>query len=102
MLQYDLFEECDQFQDDSADHMIPITALFLCAFPSDRFLCCFRVDLIVTETFDCGLFGEHILETLQHALKNLVREQSPVQVIPAGASVYVCAIECAALRHQHR
>lgn len=36
------------------------------------FLFCFRVSLVVSETVDAGLFGEHILSTLQHAWQHLL------------------------------
>jgi type II protein arginine methyltransferase len=39
-----------------------------------------RVKLVVTETFDAGLFGEHIVSTLIHAWKNLI-STSPVSKI---------------------
>ena len=32
----------------------------------------YRVSLVVTETFDAGLFGEHIVSTLTHAWRNLL------------------------------
>lgn len=36
------------------------------------FLFCFRVSLVLSETVDAGLFGEHILSTLQHAWQDLL------------------------------
>ena len=33
-------------------------------------------DLIVTETLDCGIFGEGIVSTLQGAWKNLIRQDN--------------------------
>jgi hypothetical protein len=41
-----------------------------------------RADLLVTETFDAGLFGEHVLETLDHAHKELLAEKA--RVVPKG------------------
>ena len=71
-----------------------------------------RVSLVVTETLDCGLLGEGILSTVEHAWANLLLPPSdglhqsnakPVsQVIPAGAVVYAMAIMCDDIRHQTR
>lgn len=33
-----------------------------------------KADLLVTETFDAGAFGEHVLETLDHAWKYLLNK----------------------------
>ncbi|CAG2061246.1 unnamed protein product, partial [Timema podura] len=51
-----------------------------------------RISLIVTETLDAGLFGEHILQTVSHAWDSLLVPGG--RVIPAGATLWVCAIEC--------
>ena len=32
----------------------------------------FRVSLVVTETFDAGLLGEHVLTSLQHAWADML------------------------------
>ncbi|ESO88508.1 hypothetical protein LOTGIDRAFT_71709, partial [Lottia gigantea] len=67
-----------------------------------------KVDVIVTETFDAGLFGEHILSTLDHAIKQLVTSNKVGTllilpcVIPASASVYICAIESEAILNKNR
>ncbi|XP_067126301.1 protein arginine N-methyltransferase 9-like isoform X2 [Centruroides vittatus] len=37
-----------------------------------------RVSLVITETFDAGLFGEHVLLTLQHAWQNLLLPPNPL------------------------
>ncbi|KAH8041601.1 hypothetical protein HPB51_017046 [Rhipicephalus microplus] len=34
-----------------------------------------RVTLVVTETFDAGLFGEHVLKTLDHAWEHLLNKE---------------------------
>lgn len=55
------------------------------------------MSLVVTETFDGGLLGEHILQTLIHAWENLLEPQSPgktERVIPKGANLYIAPIEC--------
>ena len=52
----------------------------------------FEFDLLITETFDAGLFGEHVLETLDHAHKNLLSKDS--EIIPRGARVYVALLKC--------
>ena len=31
-----------------------------------------KVDVLVTETFDAGLLGEHVLESLAHAWQNFL------------------------------
>uniref|UniRef100_UPI00358F0D8E protein arginine N-methyltransferase 9 isoform X2 n=1 Tax=Myxine glutinosa TaxID=7769 RepID=UPI00358F0D8E len=70
-----------------------------------------RVSLVVTETVDAGLLGEGIVETLIHAWKYLLlppqHDGTPDfehygRVIPAGATVFVCGLECPAIRRQHR
>ena len=32
------------------------------------------VDLLITETFDAGLFGEHVLEIFDHAWNHLLHQ----------------------------
>uniref|UniRef100_A0A8D2ZT41 Protein arginine N-methyltransferase 9 n=1 Tax=Scophthalmus maximus TaxID=52904 RepID=A0A8D2ZT41_SCOMX len=72
-----------------------------------------RVSLVVTETVDAGLFGEGIMESLIHAWHHLLlppqrgenefREPSATgRVIPAGATVFGMAVECAEIRRHHR
>jgi type II protein arginine methyltransferase len=46
-----------------------------------------KADVLVTETFDAGLLGEHVLEILDHAWKNLLHEKS--KVVPAKAKVFI-------------
>lgn len=62
--------------------------------------------LAVTETFDAGLLGEHILETLDHAwshlLANPAKSSVKPRVIPGAATVYICAIECEHIRKENR
>lgn len=59
-----------------------------------------RLSLAVTETFDGGLLGEHILETLIHAWENLLlpgtdgNGQVLERVLPKGAILYAVPIEC--------
>ncbi|XP_062610319.1 protein arginine N-methyltransferase 9-like [Saccostrea cucullata] len=60
-----------------------------------------RLDLLVTETFDAALFGEHVIPSLIHAWDNILNQESG-KVIPERATVYVCAIECEKLRLQNR
>ena len=50
-----------------------------------------KVSVVVTETFDCGLLGEHALETLHHALTHLL--EAGGRVVPAGAELYVAPIQ---------
>ncbi|XP_060082618.1 protein arginine N-methyltransferase 9-like [Ylistrum balloti] len=64
-----------------------------------------RVSLVVTETFDAALFGEHIISTLQHAWKDLLMPPTSrlrSKVIPSGATLYICAVESEAIRTQNR
>ncbi|XP_026815599.1 protein arginine N-methyltransferase 9-like isoform X2 [Rhopalosiphum maidis] len=61
-----------------------------------------RVSLVITETMDAGLFGEHILSTLKHAWDKLfLPPKSKVNhellhgsVIPHHATVYAVPIQC--------
>lgn len=46
-----------------------------------------KIDLIVTETMDCGVFGEGLLETLIHAKENLLKHNG--SVIPARVKLFV-------------
>ena len=57
-------------------------------------------DVLVTETFDAGLFGEHILETLDHAWKNLLHTQS--KIVPSKAKVYIALGTCPKVYQSHR
>ncbi|XP_066908544.1 protein arginine N-methyltransferase 9 isoform X2 [Halyomorpha halys] len=58
-----------------------------------------RLSLAVTETFDGGLLGEHILQTLIHAWDNLlelkINENGEIfhRVIPHGATLFITPIE---------
>ena len=58
-----------------------------------------KFDLLITETFDAGLFGEHIAETLDHAHKKLLHNNS--KIIPRGAKVFAGLLECGFLERQH-
>lgn len=57
------------------------------------------MSVAVTETFDGGLLGEHILQTLIHAWDNLLESktnddgQTYNRVIPQGAVLYITPIE---------
>ena len=59
-----------------------------------------KFDVLVTETFDAGLFGEHVLETLDHAWKNLLHSQS--KVVPCKAKVYIALGTCPKVYQSHR
>lgn len=56
----------------------------------------YRVKLIVTETFDAGLFGEHVVPTLIDAHERILSDSGVV--IPSNATLYVAAIECEYIR----
>ncbi|XP_035681663.1 protein arginine N-methyltransferase 9-like [Branchiostoma floridae] len=70
-----------------------------------------RVSLVVTETVDAGLLGEHILSTLRHAWEHLllppksaINQSESVRygrVIPGGATVHACIVECPDIRRNH-
>ncbi|XP_067948795.1 protein arginine N-methyltransferase 9-like isoform X2 [Watersipora subatra] len=61
-----------------------------------------KVDVIVTETVDAGLFGEHILSTLSHAWRNLLAPSQHSLVIPGAAEVFCCLIEADDIALHHR
>lgn len=64
-----------------------------------------RVTLIVTETFDSGLFGEHVLKSLDHAWEHLLDKearQPAAAVIPEKAEVFACLIESKWIRSGQR
>lgn len=50
-----------------------------------------KVDLIVTETMDCGVFGEGILDTLIHAKENLLKSNG--LIIPARVKLFVAGFQ---------
>lgn len=49
------------------------------------------VDLIVTETMDCGVFGEGLIETLLHAKENLLKSNG--QIIPYRVKLFVAGFQ---------
>lgn len=67
-----------------------------------------RVTLLVTETFDAGLFGEHVLKSLDHAWEHLLNEersaccQPKAMVIPESAEVFACLVESQWIRSGQR
>ncbi|KAK9702834.1 hypothetical protein QE152_g29700 [Popillia japonica] len=56
-------------------------------------------NLLITEIFDVGLFGENILETLISAWENLLDQDA--KIIPASATIYVTGIECTDILKKH-
>jgi len=50
-----------------------------------------KVSLLVTETFDSGLLGEHVLETVLHAWRNFLAPDC--HVVPARAEFYVVPVQ---------
>lgn len=50
-----------------------------------------QVDLIVTETMDCGVFGEGLIETLLHAKENLLKSNG--QIIPYRVKLFVAGFQ---------
>ncbi|XP_015437068.1 PREDICTED: putative protein arginine N-methyltransferase 9 [Dufourea novaeangliae] len=57
-----------------------------------------RVKLIVTETFDAGLFGEHVIPSLLSAHTNILHKDGIV--IPMSATLYVAAVQCEYIRNK--
>ncbi|XP_029166263.1 protein arginine N-methyltransferase 9-like [Nylanderia fulva] len=57
-----------------------------------------RVKLIVTETFDAGLFGELVVPSLINIHTKILDTDG--MVIPMGATVYIAAIECEHIRYR--
>ncbi|XP_012272550.1 protein arginine N-methyltransferase 9 [Orussus abietinus] len=57
-----------------------------------------RVKLIVTETFDAGLFGEFVVPSMIDAHVNLLAKNSEGIVIPMWAALYVAAVESEHIR----
>ena len=63
-----------------------------------------KADVLVTEIFDAGLFGEGFLPTLQHAWETLLNsKQSEIKptVIPKGANLFLQAVECESISKEH-
>ncbi|XP_025263175.1 protein arginine N-methyltransferase 9 isoform X2 [Camponotus floridanus] len=57
-----------------------------------------RVKLIVTETFDAGLFGELVVPSMINVHMNILDMNG--MVIPMGATVFTTAIECEYIRYR--
>lgn len=57
-----------------------------------------RVKLVVTETFDAGLFGEHVIPSMISVHLNVLDKNGIV--IPMGATLYVAAVECEYIRNK--
>lgn len=46
-----------------------------------------KCNLLVTEIFDCAIFGERMLESILHAHHILITEQD-YKIVPCGARLY--------------
>ncbi|CAL7948435.1 unnamed protein product [Xylocopa violacea] len=57
-----------------------------------------RVKLVVTETFDAGLFGEHVIPSMMSVHSNVLDANGVV--IPMGATLYIAAVECEYIRYK--
>ena len=55
-----------------------------------------KADVLITETFDAGLFGEHCLEIIDHAWKNLLKEDA--KIVPNKAKVLANLVQCEKVR----
>lgn len=60
----------------------------------------FLQDVLITEIFDAGLVGEHVLETLIHAWENLLKPSA--QIIPKYADLFITGISSNSLYLKHR
>lgn len=56
-----------------------------------------KANLLVTETVDCGLLGEGIVSSINHAKANLLTEDA--QIVPCAATVYATVVESPRLRN---
>ncbi|CAL1530876.1 unnamed protein product, partial [Lymnaea stagnalis] len=64
-----------------------------------------RADILVTETFDAGLFGEGILPTLCHAWTKLLKNESTLHrgvVIPWRAELFLQIVESEFISNENR
>lgn len=59
-----------------------------------------QASLLVTELFDAGLFGEHILKALSHAWQNLLSNSATV--IPNGAEFFILGAHSSMLRAKYQ
>ncbi|XP_076231186.1 protein arginine N-methyltransferase 9 isoform X2 [Calliopsis andreniformis] len=57
-----------------------------------------KVKLVITETFDAGLFGEHVIPSLISAHANILDTNGVV--IPMSATLYIAAVECEYIRYR--
>ena len=57
-----------------------------------------RLSLLVTETFDSGLLGEHCLESLRHAIENFMTPD--FRVLPRAANFYIVPIQSKHIRDE--
>ncbi|XP_013148679.1 PREDICTED: putative protein arginine N-methyltransferase 9 [Papilio polytes] len=60
----------------------------------------FKCSVLVTELFDAGLFGEHVLQTLLHAWDNLMAVGA--KVIPSRAEFFVAGVNCNSLNLKYQ
>uniref|UniRef100_A0A2A4J975 Protein arginine N-methyltransferase domain-containing protein n=1 Tax=Heliothis virescens TaxID=7102 RepID=A0A2A4J975_HELVI len=56
--------------------------------------------LLVTEMFDAGLFGEHILQSILHAWEHLISDDG--RVIPGEAEFFVIGAKCDFLNRRYQ
>ncbi|XP_026764373.2 protein arginine N-methyltransferase 9-like [Galleria mellonella] len=59
-----------------------------------------RRTLVVTEMFDAGLFGEHVLQTLAHAHECLMSNSA--KVIPNKAEFFIAPVKCDYLNRRYQ
>ncbi|VVC96053.1 unnamed protein product [Leptidea sinapis] len=56
--------------------------------------------ILVTELFDAGLFGEHVLPALSHAWKNFLHVDA--RIIPSIAKFYIIGAQCKELMSKYQ
>ncbi|XP_053601259.1 protein arginine N-methyltransferase 9-like [Plodia interpunctella] len=59
-----------------------------------------RSTLLVTEMFDAGLFGEHVLQSLAHAWDNLMMNNA--RIVPTKAEFFVAPAKCDHLNRKYQ
>ena len=61
-----------------------------------------KVNLVISEILDAGVFGENILRTLHHAWNDLLNTNDQGLVIPHSAKIFISAIESSYIARHSR
>ncbi|XP_066592909.1 protein arginine N-methyltransferase 9-like isoform X2 [Prorops nasuta] len=59
-----------------------------------------RIKLVVTETFDAGLFGELIVPSMIDVHLNLLDYNQKGIIVPGSATLYIAGVECEHIRNR--